>query len=146
MFIYCSMQLPPTLMTCALSVVTAPTIQISTIPIDQLYTGSSVLLVCMFESNSRIDTEVKVNGIWRRGGEVLNNNDHINITEVMLIEPSIFQTTLSISPLSDVLDGGQYSCQTEFTSDSFVLYTDAFQEVMLRIEGTITIMNNNINI
>jgi hypothetical protein len=90
----------------------------------------------MFELSSRIDTEVRMNGIWRRGGEVLENNSRINITEVALIEPSIFQTTLHISPLSDVLDGGQYSCQTEFTSDSFILFTDVLQQMMLRIEGT----------
>ena len=97
----------------------------------------------MFELDSRIDTKVKVRGIWRRGGEVLNNNNRINITEVTLIEPSLYQTTLSISPLSDVLDGGQYSCQADFTSDSFVLYTDAFHQVMLRIEGMLIIMSNN---
>ncbi len=117
-------------------VVAAPTIQISTVPTDQLYTGGSVLLVCMFELSSRIDTEVRMNGIWRRGGEVLENNSRINITQVVLIEPSIFQTILHISPLSDVLDGGQYSCQIEFTSNSFILFTDVLQQVMLRIEGT----------
>lgn len=119
-----------------LFVVTAPTIQINTIPTDHLYAGGSVLLVCTFELNSRIDTEMRVNGIWRRGGEMLENNSHVNITEVASIEPSIFQITLHISPLSDILDSGQYSCQTEFTSDSFILFTDAFQQVILRIEGT----------
>ena len=94
-----------------------------------------MLLICTFEINGRIDTEVKVDGIWRRGGELLNNNSRVNITDVTLIEPSIYQTTLSISPLSDVLDSGQYICQTDFTSDSFVLFTDAYQQVILRIEG-----------
>lgn len=96
-----------------------------------------MLLVCTFELNNRIDTEVRVNGIWRRGGEILENNSRADITEVALIEPLIFQTTLRISPLSDVMDGGQYSCHTEFTSDSFILFTDAFEQVTLRIEGMI---------
>ena len=95
-----------------------------------------MLLICTFELNSGIDTEVKVDGSWRKGGEILNNNNsRVNITEVTLIEPLIFQTTLSISPLSNVLDSGQYSCQTAFTSDSFVLFADASQQVILRIEG-----------
>ena len=95
-----------------------------------------MLLICTFELNSGIDTEVKVDGIWRKGGEILNNNNsRVNITKVTLIEPLIFQTTLSISPLSDVLDSSQYSCQTDFTSDSFVLFADASQQVILRIEG-----------
>ena len=93
------------------------------------------MLVCILQLNSRIDTEVRMNGIWRRGGEVLENNSRVNITEVALIEPSIFQTTLHISPLSDELDGGQYSCQTDFISSSFILFTNALQQVVLRIEG-----------
>lgn len=125
-------------------IVTPPTIQIITIPIDELYTGSSVSLICAFELDSRIDTGVKVRGIWRRGSEVLNNINRINITELTLIEPSHFQTILNISPLSDVLDGGQYSCQTEFTSDSFVLFTNGFHQIMLTTEGImITKMSNN---
>lgn len=115
--------------------VITPIIQISTLPIDQLYTGTSVLLICTFEINSRVDTEVRVDGIWRRGGEVLNNQSRVTITEVTLIEPFIYQTNLSINPLSDVLDGGQYSCETDATSDSFVLFSDAYQQVVLRIEG-----------
>lgn len=94
-----------------------------------------MLLICTFEINRRIDTEVKVDGIWRRVGKLLNNHSRVNITEVALIEPSIYQTTLSISPLSDVLDSGQYSCQTDFASNSFVLFIDAYQQVILRIEG-----------
>ena len=93
------------------------------------------MLVCMLQLNSRIDTEVRMNGIWRRGGEVLENNSRVNITEVTLIEPSIFQTTLRISPLSNEVDGGQHSCQTEFFSNPFILFTDALQQVVLRIEG-----------
>lgn len=118
-------------------VVTPPIIQIITIPIDELYTGSSVSLICAFELDSRIDTKVKVRGIWRRGSEVLNNINRINVTELTLIEPSHFQTTLNISPLSNVLDGGRYSCQTEFTSDSFVLFTNGFHQIMLTTEGII---------
>lgn len=99
-----------------------------------------MLLICTFEINSRIDTEVKVDGIWRRGGELLNNHSRVNITELILIDPSTYQTTLSISPLSDVLDSGQYTCQTDFTSDSFVLFTDAYQQVIVRIEGNKNIL------
>lgn len=93
-------------------------------------------LICAFELDSRIDTRVKVRGIWRRGSVVLNNiTDRINVSELTLIEPSRFQTTLNISPLSNVLDGGRHSCQIEFTSDSFVLFTNGFHQVMLTTEG-----------
>ena len=106
-----------------------------TVPTDQLYAGGNMLLVCTLELSSRIDTEVRVDGIWKRGGEILENSGRINVTDVALIEPSILQTTLHISPISDTLDGGWYTCQTEFSSDSFIRFTDAFQQVTLTIEG-----------
>lgn len=99
-----------------------------------------MLLVCTLELNSRIDTDVRVNGIWRRGGEILENSGRINITNIALIESSILQTTLHISPISDTLDGGRYTCQTEFSSDSFIQFTDAFQQVTLTIEGIAIIL------
>ena len=94
-----------------------------------------MLLVCILELSSRIDTELRVNRIWRRGGEILENSGRINITDIALSESSILQTTLHISPISDTLDGGRYTCQTEFSSESFIQFTDAFQQVTLTIEG-----------
>ena len=98
-----------------------------------------MLLVCVFDLNSGVDTDVRVDVIWRKGGEVLNNDNRINITEVTLTELLTFQAMLSISPLSDALDSGQYSCQTDISSDSFVLFVDSLQQVILRIEGTATL-------
>ena len=124
-------------------VVPAPTINVSRLPIDQLYTGTTLILTCTFELNGAVDTEVRVSSIWRRGGEVLYSNNRTNISEVTLIQPSVFQTTISISPVSDTLDSGQYSCQSDITSDTFVLFSDSSQQMMLAIEGMKNMFHTN---
>lgn len=82
-----------------------------------------------------IDSPVRLNGIWRRGGQILNSNSHVNISTISMIRQSVYHTTLSISPLVNTLDSGQYSCQSDITSDAYVLYADTSQQVIVRIEG-----------
>ena len=48
---------------------------------------------------------------------------------------STYVTMLSISPLSNTMDSGQYSCQAVFGSDDYVLYTDASQQVTVTVGG-----------
>ena len=102
---------------------------------DVLYTGTSVLLTCTLELNSAVDSEVSVTGVWRRGGEVVNNSSHVNVSLTTLIRPSVFQTIISISPLSDSIDSGQYSCQSTTVSNPFILVADGLQRITLPIEG-----------
>ena len=78
---------------------------------------------------------MRLSGVWRRGGEVINNSSRVNISVATLLRPSVYQTTISISPLSNTLDSGQYHCQSAITSNPFVLYADASQQVAIRIEG-----------
>ena len=76
------------------------------------------------------------NSIWRRAGVVLNTDSH-DISAISAISPSVYHTELSISPLINTMDGGQYSCQSVFTSDEYVQYADGSQQVLVGIAGNI---------
>ena len=102
---------------------------------EVLYTGTSVLLTCTLELNSAVDSEVSVAGVWRRGGEVVNNSSRVNVSPTTLVRPSVFQTTISVSPLSDTMDSGQYSCHSTITSTPFVLFGAGSHQVTLSIDG-----------
>lgn len=73
--------------------------------------------------------------MWRRGGQILSSGSRVNISTITTAYPSIYGTTLSISPLSNTLDSGQYSCQSVITSEPYILYTDASQQISVRIGG-----------
>lgn len=115
--------------------VPAPTINISGLTNKLLYTGTNLFLTCTLELNSAVDSEFRVAGVWRRGGEMINSSRRVNISETALIRPSVYQTTISIRPISDTMDSGSYSCHSSIPSDQFVLFTDGSQQVTVNIEG-----------
>ncbi len=121
-----------------LHAVPAPSVNISGAP-TFLYSGTSLSLTCTFELSSMIDSQVILNSVWRRGGEILNSNSRINISAIRMANPSLHRTILSISPVSNTMDSGQYSCQSAIVSSAYVLYTDASQQVTVRIEGINTL-------
>ena len=115
--------------------VPAPSINVTGVPAYPLYSGTSLMLACLFEVHSAVDGQLTLNSVWRRGGEILNSNGRINISATSMIRPSIYRTTLSISPLSNTQDNGQYSCQSITTSSAYVLHADSSQQVTVRIGG-----------
>lgn len=117
------------------TLVPAPIVSIGGLPTQPLYTGASLQLICSFELTRFVDTTVEVNSVWRRGGEQITNSNRVNISAITAIRPSTFQTTFSISPLSDTMDSGQYSCQSVIMSNQFVRFTDDSHQVAVMIEG-----------
>lgn len=115
--------------------VPAPSVVISGVPTTPLYAGTSLLLTCTIELHGMIDSEVTLNSFWRRGGEVLSPNSRLNISTIRMTSSSTYQTTLTISPLSNTMDSGQYSCQSVLRSDDYVLYTDGSQQVTVTVRG-----------
>lgn len=81
-----------------------------------------------------VDSQVALNSIWRRGGQILSSNDRVSMS-ISMVRPSLYRTTLRISPLSSTMDSGQYSCQSGITSDEYVLYTNAIQQEVIGIGG-----------
>ena len=100
-----------------------------------LYTGTSLYIVCTLELSTAVESGVGVTGIWRRGGEVIVNSSRVSISETALIRPFVYQTTISISPLSHIMDSGQYSCQSSIMSSPFVRFASGSQQVAVNIEG-----------
>ena len=82
-----------------------------------------------------VDSEVTVNSVWRKGGQIISPNSRVNISTISMVRPSIYRTTLAISPLSNTLDSGQYTCQSAIVSNTYILYADASQQETVRIEG-----------
>ena len=92
-------------------------------------------MVCTLELDAAVDSDVRVTGVWRRAGETLGNSSRVSISETTLIGPSIYETTISICPLSDSVDSGQYSCQSIIMSSPFERFTSGSQQVTVDIEG-----------
>ena len=118
-----------------LIVVPAPIVSISGLPTRPLYTGTRLQLACLFELTSFVDTTVELDSVWRRGGELITNGSRVNISAVSIIRPSVFQTTVNISPVSDTMDSGQYSCQSVIMSSQFVQFAGASHQIVVTIEG-----------
>lgn len=116
--------------------VPAPTVNITGIDPHPIFAGTSLLLTCTIELPADVNADqVTLNSIWRRGGDVLSSSTHITITAINTISPYLYRTTLSISPLSNTEDSGQYSCHSLVTSTAYVLHTDASHRVLVRVEG-----------
>ena len=120
---------------CHFPTVPAPSVNITGVLPSTIYAGTSLLLTCTFELHSAVDSPIALGTVWRRGGLVLSSDSRVNIASVGMATPTTYRTTLSISPVSNTVDSGQYSCQSVFPSDPYVLFTDASQQVPLRIEG-----------
>ena len=125
-----------------LILVPAPIISISGLPTQPLYTGTSLQLACSFELTRFVDTTVELNSVWRRGGELITNGSRVNISAISAIQPSVFQTTVNISPVSDTMDSGQYSCQSVIMSSQFVQFAGASRQIVVTIEGRYNIDDN----
>lgn len=66
---------------------------------------------------------------------MITNGNRINISAASAIRPSAFQTTVYISPVSDTMDSGQYSCQSVIMSSQFVQFAGATRQIAVTIEG-----------
>lgn len=121
--------------------VPGPSITITGLPTSPIYAGTSLLLTCTFQLHRMIDTPVNFNSIWRRGGQSLQSGGRVNISAISMINPSTYQTILNISPLSNTVDSGLYSCRSALSSDTFVLYTDSSQQVALTVGGLLRLSN-----
>ena len=120
--------------------VPAPIVNLTKISSSTLFAGTNLSLICTFELHSAADSQVTLNSVWRRGGQILNSNSRVNISTTHMTSPLTYSTTLQISPLSNTMDGGQYSCQSIISSEPYILYTDASRQATVRIEGTINII------
>lgn len=116
--------------------VPAPTVNITGFDVYPIYTGTSLLLTCTIELPAEVmGNPVTLDSIWRRGGDSLSSDSRVTISDINKISPHVYRTTLSIIPLNNTVDSGRYSCQSVITSTAYVLYTDASQQVLVRVEG-----------
>lgn len=115
--------------------VPAPTITITGVPPYPLYTGTELSLTCSIELHSMVNSEVTLSSMWRSGGQILSTNGRVNVSTTSMVRSSLYRKTLRISPLSNTMDGGQYSCQSDIASSDFVRYTNAIQQVVISIGG-----------
>ena len=85
-----------------------------------------------------VDTPVVVTGTWRRSGDLLANGSRIHILELTESSGLVYQTSLSFSPLSNIMDSGHYECTTLVRPDSgtaFIIMGTASDALTVNIEG-----------
>lgn len=115
-------------------IVPAYLVNITGVPDYPLYAGTRLFLTCVFELPVFVDSAVALNSVWKKGGEVITSDDRVNVSTSDR-DTSAYLTTLSISPLSSTVDGGQYTCQSSIAANSYVFYSDSFYQISVRIEG-----------
>ena len=104
-------------------VVPQPNVTVYSVSATPFYAGSSLTLVCMIELSSAVDTAVTVNTTWRRSGEELWTLNHTSVSETTQSSATAYQSTITLSPLSQTLDNGVYSCEvtvSDYTSAAVV--------------------------
>ena len=77
-----------------------------------------MILTCTIELNETVDTPVVLTGTWRRSGDLIANTSRAHISEVIQNSALVYQTSLSLVPLSSTLDSGQYECESLVRPDS----------------------------
>ena len=118
--------------------VPSPSINISGLHDDPIYTGTSLILTCTIELDETVDTPVVVTGAWRRSGDLLANSSRVHISELTESSVLVYETSLSLSPLSNLLDSGHYECTSLIRPDSesvFVIMGTASDTLTINIEG-----------
>jgi len=115
-----------------------PSVLISGLSASPVYSGTSLLLSCIAQVDGAVDTNVMVTAVWRRGGELLTSNNRRNITSVTFMRSSTYETTITVSPPSSILDGGHYSCEflvRPYPASSYILRAQGTDLVLVNIEG-----------
>ena len=90
--------------------------------ISTVFTGSALSLVCNIALSEAVDTDVDILTTWTIGGQVVMSDGRRVLEHTEETSHLMYQTTLSISPLSDTLDSGVFSCSVTVTPSSTSLY------------------------
>ena len=91
--------------------VPVPSVSITMSSDNPLYAGSSLTITCITELSASIDTDVIVSALWKKAGDSISSGDRITISQPQLVSSSVYESELTISPLSTTLDSGDYSCE-----------------------------------
>lgn len=111
---------------------------ISGLPDDPIYSGTSLSLTCTVVLHDAIDTGVAVSSTWRRSGELLTTSARRNISDIMAINSSVYQTYISTTPLSSTLDSGHYTCRVTVIPEPslpFVHMVTSATTITVNVEG-----------
>lgn len=103
--------------------VPSSTIEVFTTPrSDPLYAGSRLLLTCVVEVDSAVDTPHVLDIVWKKSGERLENDYHVSVSNVTQLSSQSYQSGLVLYPLSTSLDTAVYNCHVEIDSNPPLLY------------------------
>ena len=89
-----------------------PQLYLSVLPSNDVYAGSSIILKCIVEVNSTVDTSLTVHSTWWKSGTLLETSEKIVIQPIMQLSATEYQTTVEINIVSMTLDSGAYTCET----------------------------------
>ena len=128
----------------SLALVPPPTIEVSTTPRNgSFYAGSSLFLTCIVDVDSAVDVTQMLDIVWKKSGEMLENDYHVSISNITQLSSQSYQSDLNLDPLSTSLDMGVYTCQVEIDSSPPLLYVQRAvhtTSVAVNIQGKIIIM------
>jgi hypothetical protein len=79
------------------------------------------MLRCMVEIDATVDVPHTVVVMWLKSGAILGSNIRRTISNVTQLSPYMYETSLSLDPLSRTSDGGTYTCQAAVNPDSSLL-------------------------
>ena len=120
--------------------VPSPTVNISQVSNPPLYAGTALTLTCTATLNEAIDTLVDVTAVWKIAGGTVTTDGRRDISDVTQTSNLVYQTTITISPLSDMMDNGQYECEYVVSPNSYSTYVlrgTGSGSITLMIEGRV---------
>ena len=99
--------------------------------------------MCTIEYSEAVDTPIVVTGTWRRAGELLSDDNHVLVSDITPLDGMTYQTNVTLSPLSNTQDSGQYSCEAAIgpqTASVFIIMSSDSDSVTLNVEGKLAVM------
>lgn len=105
-------------------------------PVNSLYVGSSLLIVCTARLDANTDTPVFVQQTWTGpAGQELTNTSDILVSSVSNTGPNVYTSSVAISSLQES-DSGIYHCNTSVLSTSQLIEgTSAISSIMISVTG-----------
>ena len=94
-----------------------PTPRVAVLLPDYIFfAGTTTSVTCRISLSESVDNTVSLRAIWLNGNiSMSNDTDRVSVSPLSGANPS-FTSTLTISPLSDVDDNAQLTCQASADS------------------------------
>ena len=80
-------------------------------PPEAPFAGGTLSLTCRTELTPTVDSGVVVVATWKKAGEDVSSDDHVTISPSTESSSGVYDSVLTVEPVSLTVDGVLYSCE-----------------------------------